>query len=85
MKRAKVSELKAHLSGFLAAVRQGESVIVTDRRTPIAVLVPYDAGSDALAIEEPTASTASLKRVRGVRLRKRVDVVRLLRESRDQR
>lgn len=40
MKAAAVSELKASLSKFLAAVKGGEEVIVTDRGKPVAKLVP---------------------------------------------
>src|SRR2546427_561212 len=40
MKRAMVSDLKVHLSAYLAEVRRGESVVVCDRTTPIARLVP---------------------------------------------
>jgi prevent-host-death family protein len=38
MTLASVAELKARLSEFLAAVRRGEDVIVTDRGRPIARL-----------------------------------------------
>ncbi len=41
MKKAAVSELKASLSSYLAKVKKGEEVIVTDRGTPIAKLVPF--------------------------------------------
>jgi prevent-host-death family protein len=40
MKAAKVSELKAGLSKYLARVKRGEEVLVTERGTPIAKLVP---------------------------------------------
>ena len=85
MKRAKVSELKANLSSYLAAVRRGETVLVTDRVTPIALLVPYKEADDGLVIEEPAAPPAGLKNVRGIRPRRPIDVVALLRESRDHR
>ena len=39
-KVAKVSELKASLSQFLAQVKRGEEVIVTERGKPVARLVP---------------------------------------------
>jgi prevent-host-death family protein len=82
MKHAKVSELKARLSEFLAGVRAGGTVVVYDRVTPIARLVPIDSGdSDDLEVEE-AASPADLRRVKPVRLRRRIDVDRLLRESR---
>lgn len=51
MKRASVSELKAHLSRFLRDVRRGEEVQVMDRGRPVARLVGVpratdDAGED---------------------------------------
>lgn len=40
MLRASISSLKARLSHYLAAVRGGQEVLVTDRGTPVARLVP---------------------------------------------
>jgi antitoxin (DNA-binding transcriptional repressor) of toxin-antitoxin stability system len=85
MKQTNVSGLKARLSAYLAAVRNGETVVVHDRRTPIARLVPFDTGADDLSISEPAQPVRALAKVKPLRLRQRVDVVRLLRESRDQR
>ena len=42
MKRAKIAELKNHLSRYLDHVRSGESVLVLDRDQPIARIVPLD-------------------------------------------
>ncbi|MGH9380495.1 MAG: type II toxin-antitoxin system Phd/YefM family antitoxin [Thermoanaerobaculia bacterium] len=42
MKVAGVAELKARLSLYLASVKEGEEVTVTDRGKPIARLVPLD-------------------------------------------
>lgn len=84
MRRAKVSELKARLSSYLADVRGGESILVCDRSTPIARLVPSDE-DDGLRVREPKRPREDLKRLKGVRPRRAVDVVRLLRSDRDQR
>ena len=65
MKRAKVAELKAHLSGYLAEVRGGASFIVCDRNTPIATLSPYDHTADLL-IREAQDPAASLRSIRGI-------------------
>ena len=46
---AKVSELKARLSGYLERVKGGEEVVITERGTPVAKLVPVSAA------EEPEA------------------------------
>ena len=85
MKRAKVSELKARLSAYLAEVRGGDTVIVCDRNTPIARLVPYDDDTDGFVVNEPRRAASTLGTVRGVKPRRRIDMVRLLRTSRDQR
>ena len=85
MKHAQIAELKAHLSQYLAQVRRGETVVVCDRRTPIARLVPYTEAEDSFVVREPTISAADLKSVPGVKLKRGIDLLRILRDSRDQR
>lgn len=86
MRRAQVSELKARLSEFLAGVRAGGDVVVYDRVTPIARIVPFEpAEDDDLEILEPSAPLSSLQDLEPVRLRRKVDVVRLLRDGRGDR
>lgn len=48
MQTAAVSELKASLSQFLARVKAGEEVIVTERGRPVARLVPATQTAEAL-------------------------------------
>lgn len=43
---AAVSELKAGLSAYLARVKAGEEVVVTDRGTPVAKIVPIPPEDD---------------------------------------
>ena len=43
MLRASISEAKSRLSALLHRVRDGESVLITDRGRPIAQLVPVEA------------------------------------------
>ncbi len=85
MKKAMVSELKAKLSAYLSAVRKGETVVVCDRKTPVARLIPYAQAPDELGIEEPVITDRGPAWPKPVRLRKKIDVVKLLREDRDQR
>lgn len=42
MKQVSVAELKARLSEFLAAVKRGENVVVTEHGKPIARLAPLE-------------------------------------------
>jgi prevent-host-death family protein len=45
-----IGELKNHLSAYLQYVRNGEEVVVNDRNTPVARILPI--GSDRLAEHE---------------------------------
>ncbi len=54
MKRVGIADLKAHLSGHLRTVRKGESLIVVDRDTPVARLVPFDEPAVGLVTRRAT-------------------------------
>ncbi len=45
MIQAKISELKNSLSAYLRQVKSGESVLILDRDTPVARLVPIEPAS----------------------------------------
>lgn len=85
MQRAQIAELKAHLSKYLAQVRTGDTVIVCDRHTPIARLVPYAETDDGFVVHAPTRPAKALRTIRGIKTKRAVDVVALLRDGRDQR
>jgi prevent-host-death family protein len=85
MTKAKVSELKARLSAYLAEVRAGGTVVVYDRATPIARLTSFREGTDDLLILDAVDPPAKLKTLEGVRPRKPVDADELLRELRKDR
>lgn len=85
MSDVKVSELKAKLSAYLSEVRRGGTVIVYDRATPIARLMPFESEPDDLVITDASVKPAELKRIKGVRPMKPVDADKLLRELRQDR
>jgi len=60
MKSVGIADLKAHLSKHLRAVRKGRSLVVLDRATPIARLVPVSSGP--LEIREATRRPRDLRR-----------------------
>jgi prevent-host-death family protein len=74
MKRATISQAKNKLSELLRAVRRGETVLILDRNTPVAKLVPvYSADED----EDGDDRLASLVREgHATPARKRLDVKR---------
>jgi prevent-host-death family protein len=43
MSKVGIADLKAHLSRHLRKVRQGHTLTILDRETPVALIVPYDA------------------------------------------
>jgi prevent-host-death family protein len=82
MKKAKISELKARLSSYLADVRKGDILVVCDRATPIAQLVPMDKEAGNPKILEAIKPLAELEEIRPVRLRKKIDIGKILSEAR---
>ncbi len=67
MESAGVADLKARLSEYLARVKAGEEVLVTDRGRPVARLVPV--GVETIANDEAeTARLTAMEREGLVRL-----------------
>lgn len=88
MERIGVRELRQHASTYLARVRAGETVEVTDRGRPVARLVPVpqDAWSalvDAGAVRLPE-DPAPLHQVRARRLRGSATLSDALQRLRDE-
>jgi antitoxin (DNA-binding transcriptional repressor) of toxin-antitoxin stability system len=48
-----ISQLKAHISEQLRAVRKGQRLVILDRDIPVAQLVPYQQPAPALAPRAP--------------------------------
>ncbi len=83
MKPVGIAELKAKLSGYLRAVRRGRTVVVRDRDTPIAQIVPYGGDSTSLMVRHPAPTAPPLHQVPiPPPLKVKVDVVALLLEER---
>jgi len=85
MKQARIAERKARLSAYLRAARGGESIVVLDRDSQIAQLIPVRERS-VLRVHKAGRSAPPLNRPP---LRKRaklsMDVVPLLEERQDHR
>jgi prevent-host-death family protein len=81
MSNVRIADLKARLSQHLRAVRNGGTVTVLDRDTPVARIVPYTA--------QPLELRKATRRLRDLRLppkpSKRTDSVALLLEDRPRR
>lgn len=51
MKEARIAELKSHLSKYLQYVRLGGEVVISDRDTPIARLIPHEKKKEKIVIK----------------------------------
>ena len=82
MRAVWIAELKSRLSEYLRAVRNGETISVLDRETPVAQIVPVREGV-ALRIRKPVPGAPPPNRVRLPKpLKLNVDIVDLLLEER---
>ena len=57
MMQVKISELKNSLSAYLRKVKSGESILVLDRNTPVARLVPIESMSMPLPVGQISSSS----------------------------
>ncbi len=85
MKRVKVSEVKARLSAYLAEVKRGETITVCERQTAIARLVPYEEEDSEFKVRNAAEPLTNLGKIRPVRLKKRINADRVLKETRGDR
>ena len=61
MIRAKVSEVKNGLSAYLRRVKVGETVLVVERKTPVARIVPAGGEGDGAGIADGDARLVRLE------------------------
>ena len=60
MRRVSVAEAKAHLSGLLQEVENGEDLVITRRGRPVAQVIPIGQPAKALDLEALRAFRAKL-------------------------
>ncbi|MFH0800142.1 MAG: hypothetical protein V2A66_08195 [Pseudomonadota bacterium] len=82
MTHVKTAEFKSRLSHYLSLIRGGDELIITDRKTPIARVVPYSAGGERLAVLPARESPRALRKLKIPRARPGTDSLRALRDDR---
>jgi len=61
MRSVNIADLKNHLSRFLGEVREGTELVVRDRSTPIAMIVPLSKMGDSDAEEIVLVAAGQLR------------------------
>ncbi len=64
MTHIKIAEFKSRLSHYLDRIRHGEQLVVTDRKTPIARVIPYGEPEEKLVIAPASGQPSALKKIR---------------------
>ena len=84
MRNVGIADLKAHLSEYLRTVKKGETLLVVDRGTPVARMVPAADLRGGVVTRPPTRDLASVKKMlkRLPPLKLPVDSVAILFEDR---
>ncbi len=63
MKQVGIADLKAHLSGHLRTVKQGEPLLVMDRGTPVARILPAADPSGGLVTRPATRDLQAVRKL----------------------
>jgi prevent-host-death family protein len=63
MKRVGVADLKAHLSGHLRTVKKGEMLVVVERGTPVARIIPVGDARGGVVTRSPARDLSSVKQL----------------------
>lgn len=66
----KIADFKSRLSEHLRLVRRGHEVVIKDRETPIARVIPYQTKTEELIVRPPTRPLRDLRRLPGVKAKK---------------
>lgn len=89
MTRVKIAQFKDGLSKYLRQVRRGGEVIVMDRDTPVARVVPFEAnkkkGDFDLPFTPETKPARELRKIKGIKPEIDFDIVQVLLEDRKDR
>lgn len=75
---ASVVDLKTHMGRYLSRVKQGETIIVTSHRHPVARLMGVTDAQDDLALIPPERSLTDLEALSPLRLSRATHGVDLL-------
>ena len=80
-----IAVLKAKLSFYLSQVKQGNEILVMDRNTPVARMLPSVGRTRGLVVIKAKKRPASLKTLKFHPVKRRTNSAELLREERDRR
>ena len=84
MKTVNVATLKCSLSAYLKTVKAGEEITVVSHNHPVAKLIPFSPVA-SLSVREPAEYAVSLKNIRGIKPKKAIDPLAILKKLREDR
>lgn len=82
MKSVKIAEFKSKLSAYIRLIRKGFELVVTDRETPVARVIPFEEPDEEAVISEPIVKSSLLNRLSYPRSKKKINTLAILREER---
>ncbi|MEK7287325.1 MAG: hypothetical protein AAB091_02025 [Elusimicrobiota bacterium] len=85
MLQTNIASLKARLSYYLSFVKNGQDVLVLERKHPIAKISAVSREAGDSMITPAKYPFSKLKELKGITPKRKIDVVKLLREDRDRR
>ncbi len=80
-----IAVLKARLSFYLGQVKQGNEILVMDRNTPVARMLPSAGRAQGVVLIKAKKSPSSLKAMKFHPVKRKTNSVELIQEERQRR
>ena len=68
MKKVNIATLKQSLSAYIHLVENGDEIVITSHRHPVARLVREVTAAEVLGCRPPSRSVQELRKVKGIKL-----------------
>lgn len=80
--KAKIGELKTHFSSYIQKVKNGGEVIVTERDTPVAKIIPFSQKKEKLLIIHKPKQPYKFIDIKVLPMDSKIDILEILKQTR---
>lgn len=80
--KAKIGELKTHFSSYIQKVKKGGEIVVTERNTPVAKIIPFPEKKEKLLIIHKPKQPYKFSDIKVPPMDSKIDILEILKQTR---